>query len=81
MSMPDKKFPIIWTAFIGLIIVGFIVVESWALATGGTTLSRYTWELSKDWPLLPFVLGLICGGLGVHFWWHWDPENPKDHRG
>jgi hypothetical protein len=71
--MPDRKFPWLWTAFLLLFIVGFAVIEAWALATGGTTLSRYVWELSLGWPLLPFVAGAVVGGLAVHFWWHWSP--------
>lgn len=81
MSMTDKKFPVIWTIFIVGFVVIFAIIEGWAIATGGTTLSRYTWELSKSWPLMPFVLGLVSGGLAVHFWWHWDPENQNDNRG
>jgi hypothetical protein len=71
--MPDKKFPVIWTLFIIGFVVLFAVIESWALATGGTTLTRFIWELSKDWPLLPFVLGAFTGGLAAHLFWHWNP--------
>jgi hypothetical protein len=71
MTMPDRKFPWIWTAFALAFVVGFAVIEGWALATGGTTLSRYTYELSKDWPVLPWLIGVVQGGLAVHFWWHW----------
>jgi len=83
--MQDRRFPWIWTAFLLAFVVVFAIIEGWALATGGTTLSRYTYELSKDWPVLPFVLGdvlgTVTGGLAVHFWWRWNPDDTTDHRG
>jgi len=63
----------VWTGWLGFFIASFAVFETWALRTGRTTLSRYTWNASQAWPPLPFVLGLIAGGLAVHFWWHWCP--------
>lgn len=73
MDMPDRKFPLIWTAFLLGFILLFAIFETWALMTGGTTLSRYTYEVSKAWPLMPFLLGFLSGGLAVHFFWHWMP--------
>ncbi len=66
MSMSDKKFPIIWTIWIVAVVVSFATFEIWASVTGGTTLSRYVWELSKEFPPLPFALG----ALGVWFCIH-----------
>ena len=43
--------------------------EAYALHTGRTTLSRFIWNLSKAFPLFPFLAGLLTGGLAVHFWW------------
>lgn len=63
-----------WTAWLLAIIVSFAALEGYALARGKLTLSRYTWRASLAWGPLPFVLGLIVGGLSVHFWWHWCPE-------
>jgi len=41
--------------------------EAWALLTGHVTLSRTVWMLEKSryGPLLPFLVGLLCGHL---FW-------------
>ena len=77
-GMPDKKFPIIWTAFLLGFIILFGVFETWALMTGGTTLSRYTYEVTKAWPPMIFILGFVSGGLCVHFWWHWSPPGSED---
>lgn len=66
--------PWFWTAWIIISLAVFCAGESYALAKGKMTLSRYVWTISKIWPPLPFVLGLVCGGLAVHFWWPWCPE-------
>lgn len=63
-----------WTLWLLAIIGSFALLEGYALWRGQLTLSRYTWAISKAWPPLIFVLGLICGGLAVHFWWSWCPE-------
>jgi hypothetical protein len=55
-----------WIAFLVLTATIFVVLEIWAIATGGTTLSQYIWDLSKVWPLLPFVLGALVGAVAVH---------------
>lgn len=59
----------VWTAWLVALVISFAVFEGWALRTGRTTLSRFTWNLSKAWPPLPWVCGVIAGGLAVHFWW------------
>ena len=48
--------------------------EAYALATGRTTLSRQMVAWTRAWPLLPFLGGLVAGGLAVHFWWPWCPQ-------
>lgn len=36
--------------------------EAWALFTNRTpTISRYHWELSKQYPVIPFAWGLLMG--------------------
>ncbi len=69
-----------WTGWLLFLIVSFAVFEALAW-NNGITLSRYVWEISRDWPLIIFIAGSLSGGLAVHFWWHWSPENPNDHRG
>lgn len=80
-----QKMRIAWTAMILVNIVVFAVLETYALSRGnpddGLTLSRYVYDITQAWPLAIFLLGLLSGGLAVHFWWHWDPANPGDRRG
>lgn len=38
------------------------------------TLSRCIYTIGSEWPLSIFIMGMFCGGLAVHFFWHWCPE-------
>lgn len=80
-----QRMRIAWTVLLVFNIAVFAWLEGYALSRAdpeaGLTLSRYVWEASREWPLLVFLLGQLVGGLGVHFWWHWNPENPEDRRG
>lgn len=58
-----------WGAWVIFFAVSFAVFETYALVTGRATLSRSVWTWSKNFPLLPFLAGLLAGGLAVHFWW------------
>lgn len=58
-----------------LIAAAFLLLyEAWALRSGRRTLSRMMWEATRAWPLLPWLVGVVCGGLAVHFWWPWCPS-------
>lgn len=37
------------------------------------TLSRCVYDVGAKWPLSIFIMGMFCGGLAVHFFWHWCP--------
>lgn len=52
-----------WLAAIGLLL-GY---EWYAIKYGKMTLSRAVVNTFRAWPLLGFVVGLIAGGLAVHF--------------
>jgi hypothetical protein len=65
---------LVWLAWLIAIAASFAVFEGYALRNNKLTLSRFTWNASKAWPLLPFVMGLVVGGLATHFFWHWCPE-------
>lgn len=62
---------------IGLLaaIVFFAVFEALAFRHPDrlNTLSRAVWTLGQVWPLSIFLMGMFCGGLAVHFFWHWCP--------
>ena len=38
------------------------------------TLSRWIYNLGQSWPLSIWLMGMLAGGLAVHFFWHWDPN-------
>lgn len=38
------------------------------------TLSKWIFDLGKNWPLSIFIMGTMVGGLAVHFFWHWCPD-------
>jgi len=59
-----------------IVVVTYLAYEAYALKTGRTiTISRWVYNASNGWPLLPFILGLVVGGLAVHFLWHWCPAS------
>jgi hypothetical protein len=37
------------------------------------TLSRWIYDIGKNWPLSIWLMGMGSGGLAVHFFWHWCP--------
>lgn len=38
------------------------------------TLSRAVYTIGSQWPLSIWIMGVFCGGLAVHFFWHWCPD-------
>jgi len=59
------------TLFAALILLA-IVYDVWAVLSGRTTISAWTLRVSREYPILPFavglVLGLIVGALAGHLW-------------
>lgn len=41
--------------------------------TRQNTMSRWIYNMGSNWPLSIFLMGMLCGGLAVHFFWHWCP--------
>lgn len=71
-----KYLPIYWAVwFFGFLPITFAIPEFIALKNKGMTLSMFTWIISQEWPPIIFILGLLVGGLAVHFWWHWSPPS------
>ena len=59
----------VWVGWLVVLVLSFSVFEGYALKKGKTTLSRFTWTISKRFPLFPFLMGLLAGILAAHFWW------------
>ena len=49
------------------------VYEAWAILTHHETLSHAMYAMTQAFGVLPFLAGVIVGGLAVHFWWRWEP--------
>jgi hypothetical protein len=58
-----------WTLFVVAIFVVWAGTEAFAMNTGRQTFSAYVRAITVKFPLLPFLVGALVGGLGVHFWW------------
>lgn len=59
---------------VGLVLfaLGFAAYDVWVYYKGGipATISHGLWKAGQKYPLVPFVFGLVVGGLAVH-WWGW----------
>jgi hypothetical protein len=64
----------VWTGVLAGMIALVAVPEVYAIMTGGKTLSQFTAEVCTAWPPMIWILGVMAGGLAVHFWWRWTPE-------
>ncbi len=64
-----------WIIGLCLVIVFFIYFERRAFKhpERQNTLSRWIYNIGSSWPLSIFLMGMLCGGLAVHFFWHWCP--------
>lgn len=56
-----------------LAVLGLLLYEGVALATGRRTLSRMMRDVFTAWPFFGVLVGLCSGGLLVHFFWAWCP--------
>lgn len=37
------------------------------------TLSRFIYNIGSEWPLSIWLMGVFCGSLATHLFWHWCP--------
>lgn len=63
----------LWVLWFAVTIGLFAVFETAAIRNRQTTLSRFIWNGFLAWPLTAALLGMLFGGLLVHFFWHWCP--------
>ena len=74
--MTPGKF--IWSVYLIGVVAFFGILESMAFNhEGGLTLSRFIYNANQAWPLTGVFIGMIFGGLLVHFFWNWDPRLEK----
>lgn len=74
-----KKMVIGWTVF-GLVwVVIFAVMEGYALThDDAITLSQFTVNIIYAWPPISVLVGMVIGGLIVHFMWPWVPAQRRE---
>ena len=58
-----------WAVWFIIVIASFGAYEAYCIKTNKMTLSRTIWTSSENFPLLPPLVGLVVGGLLVHFFW------------
>ena len=63
------KGSIKWAFWLFLLVASFSIMEGWSLHENTSTLSRFVWTLTADFPPLPFIAGFLAGFLCCHFWW------------
>ena len=51
-----------------------LAYETVALATERRTLSRMMYDWNNRWPFFSTLVGLVVGGLLVHFFWQYCPD-------
>lgn len=58
-----RKTKIAWL----IALVGLLIFEGWTVLNSipNDTLSEAVWDVAQDYPLVPFLAGVLCG----HFFW------------
>jgi hypothetical protein len=57
-----------WAVWFGVAFAAFACIEAYAIGTHRIpTLSRTVWRLQARFPIVGFVMGVLVGGLAVHF--------------
>ena len=59
----------VWAIWLLILVISFGLLEWYAIAHNDLTLSMTVWSWSNGFPLLPWLGGVLAGGLAVHFWW------------
>lgn len=74
--MSGRKFSTIWTTWLLLIAATLVILEVWAIVTGGTTLSMYIREASQAWPIIPIIFIISVVAIMIHLWGPHPPTGP-----
>jgi hypothetical protein len=70
-----------WVIGAACMLVFFTFFESYAFnhPTRVNSLSRSMFNLGSKFPLSIMFFGMLVGGLGVHFYWHWCPPGSNSY--
>lgn len=58
---------ITWAVYLILVLAVFGYFENRAIQNGTPTLSRTVWRTEARYPILSFAVGMVIGGLAIHF--------------
>lgn len=58
-------------------VIALLLYEFYALGAGDETLSHAMAMLFEAWPFFGVLVGLVVGGLLVHFFWRWTPRGKR----
>ena len=63
-----------WIVGTLLAITFFAIFETLRHDARFNTLSMFIYTIGSKFPLSIWFMGIFCGGLAVHFFWHWCPQ-------
>jgi len=73
------RSPWVWVIWLLVIAFTFAVIEGLAVSDpGGLTLSQFIVNVSRAWPPIVALIGILIGMLISHFWWPWIPKQHRD---
>lgn len=65
--------PWIIGSIVAILFFAFFEWRAFKYADRQNTLSRWIYDMGRTWPLSIWLMGMLAGGLAVHFFWHWCP--------
>jgi hypothetical protein len=66
--------PWIVGSMVAIVFFAYFEKRAFDFPTSQNTLSRWIYNMGQSWPLSIWLMGMLAGGLAVHFFWHWDPN-------
>lgn len=73
MSEIQGDLPWIIGTFAAIVFFAWFEAKAFNHPERANTLSHAVYTIGARWPLSIFIMGMFCGGLAVHFFWHWCP--------
>ena len=64
--MTELIFSLVFSWLVGLFF-SLIAYDIYAVLKGKLTISWIVFDISRKWPIVPFLFGFLVGGLAGHF--------------
>jgi hypothetical protein len=68
-----KDLPWIIGTLVAIAFFAFFEWRAFKFPYKQDTLSRFIYDIGSNWPLSIWLMGVFCGGLATHLFWHWCP--------